>query len=287
LVHVCRRWRGLILGSPTHLRVCLVCKHGTPVADMLTHSPPIPLFMSYNLPNSELPAEDEEGITLALRHRDRVRSIYLHMPVASLQKFIPAMDGEFPALEYLHISPPANHDAHLTLPPTFEAPNLRYFKLNHFTSPIGYPFFSTATGLVQLLLRWIYPSTYPHPNDFLWLLSLLPHLNAIWLSFCSDPNSDIERQMSQAPVTIHVISPSLHLFDFRGDSGFLEAILPHMAVPLLETFRVQFFNPLHFPVRHLANFIMRTENQVSPCQVHIPLGSSCPVLIYDRRGRVE
>src|SRR5258708_17693433 len=39
LVQVCRRWRYLILQSTSHLRLSLLCAPGTPVADMLAHSP--------------------------------------------------------------------------------------------------------------------------------------------------------------------------------------------------------------------------------------------------------
>ena len=39
LAWVCRRWRCLILASPSYLGVSLVCRPGTPVADMLAHSP--------------------------------------------------------------------------------------------------------------------------------------------------------------------------------------------------------------------------------------------------------
>ena len=42
LAHVCRTWRYLILSSASHLRLHLVCTYGTPVADMLAHSPPLP-----------------------------------------------------------------------------------------------------------------------------------------------------------------------------------------------------------------------------------------------------
>ena len=40
LTHVCRRWRNLILGAASYLGLCLACTNGTPVADMLAHSPP-------------------------------------------------------------------------------------------------------------------------------------------------------------------------------------------------------------------------------------------------------
>jgi hypothetical protein len=167
LVQVCRRWRYLILGSASHLHLRLLCTTGTPVADMLAHSLPFPLIINYDERDHSLSAEEEEGMMLALEHHDRVECIYLWLPVPSLQKTIPAIEGVFPALEYLHIGPPAKHNTRLTLPPTFEAPSLRYLELTHFVSPIGSSLLSTATGLVILALEWIHPSTYPHPTSFL------------------------------------------------------------------------------------------------------------------------
>src|SRR6266566_5205399 len=105
LVHVCRRWRYLILGSPSYLRLCLVCTTGTPVAHMLANSPPLPLIIDHILKDQDhdITAEDEEGILLALQHHHRVQRIRLEMPVPSLQKLVTAMDEEFPMLEFLYI----------------------------------------------------------------------------------------------------------------------------------------------------------------------------------------
>jgi hypothetical protein len=47
LAHVCQRWRNVILGSASYLGVSLICTYGTPVADMLAHSPPLPLVIDY------------------------------------------------------------------------------------------------------------------------------------------------------------------------------------------------------------------------------------------------
>src|SRR5260221_3286861 len=77
LVQVCRRWRHLILASPSYLGLSLICMPGTPVADMLAHSPPFPLTIDHLLTNfntdDDIATEDEEGILLALERRDRVR----------------------------------------------------------------------------------------------------------------------------------------------------------------------------------------------------------------------
>jgi hypothetical protein len=227
---------------------------------MLTHSHPFPLIIDYDNVIHDLTTEDEEGMMLALQHRDRVRCIYLRLPLLTLQNLITTIDNQFPALNFLHLGPPTNHDTRLTLPSTFEAPHLRYLELIHFASPFGSPsrLLPTATGLVILLIDWIHPSTYPHPNDFLQQLSLLPQLEEITISFRSAvPNREIERQLLHIPVTAHL--PNLRLFDFLGVSSFLEALLPHMTTPLLETFRIQFFNQLHFSVPNLPQFMMATE----------------------------
>jgi len=260
LAQVCLRWRHLILGSASYLGLRLVCGLGTPVADMLAHSPPFSLIIYHNCLNRTLTTEDEEGILLALQHRDRVQGIYLHLPVPTLERLIIAIDNEFPALEYIDIGPPTKHDSHLTLPLTFEAPPLRRLWTNHLASPIGSTLLSTAIDLVELSLGWIHPSAYPHPNDFLQQLSLLPQLERLVIRFRSPvPSRDIEGQLLHTPVTMHFTLPSLRIFYFQGVSAFLEAILPHMDAPLLETFSAEFFNQLRFSIPHVPHFIMTKE----------------------------
>jgi hypothetical protein len=261
LVQACRRWRYLILGSASHLRLCLVCTPGTPVADMLAHSPPFPLIIEYEAENRGLSAKDEEGVMLALQHRDRVYRINLEMPPPSLQKVITAINDEFPILEFLYIGPPTKHNTHLILPSTFQAPQLRILGLNHFASPIGSSLFTTAVGLSRLILLWIHPSAYPHPNQLLQTLSLLPHLKTFKIGFRSPVSKrDIERQLLQSPIITHVTLPNLHLFDFEGVSIYLEALLPHMTTPLLETLKVHFFNQLTFSIPRLLQFMTTAEN---------------------------
>jgi hypothetical protein len=198
VVQVCRRSRYLIFGSASHLRLCLVslCTRGTPVANMLAHSPLLPLIIDYNYKNNDLTPEDEEGILLALQHHDRMGRIALWMPVPSLHKLVTAIDEEFPVLEFLDIVPSAKHNTRLILPSTLEPRHLRHLWLEHFASSIGSRLLATATGLVRLFLRWIYPSTYPHPNHLLQPLSLLPQLEELEIGFSSPvPNCDLERQL--------------------------------------------------------------------------------------------
>jgi len=72
-----------MLGSASYLGLSLVCAHGTPMADMLAHSPPLPLIIDRVDKNHHVNAADDRMI-FALRHRDRrVRRIRLLMPVSS------------------------------------------------------------------------------------------------------------------------------------------------------------------------------------------------------------
>ena len=258
--HVCRRWRHLVLASASHLGLCLICKYGTPVADMLAHSPPLPLIIDYRA--RDITAEDEEeGIILALQHRNRVRRIRLRIPIPSLQKVLLAIDDEFPILEHIYIVPLAKHDMRLILPKTFQAPHLRRLLLSNFAIPIRSPLLTTTVGLVALSLEWIHPSAYFRPNDLLQRLSLMPQLELLAIGFHSPvPNREVEIQLLDTPTMTHITLPNLRWFLFEGVSIYLEALLPRMTTPLLKQLEIIFFNQLTFPVPHLLQFIDTREN---------------------------
>lgn len=137
IAHVCRRWRYLVLASASHLGLYLFCTYGTPVADMLAHSPPFPLIIDFGDEDHEVTDQDEDGILLAFRRRRRVLRIRLRMPTSKLRRLVVAMDGEFPVLEHLYIKPMTNNDKDLGLPGTFKARNLRHGSLGDLTYPPG------------------------------------------------------------------------------------------------------------------------------------------------------
>ncbi|KAH9956824.1 hypothetical protein BGW80DRAFT_234690 [Lactifluus volemus] len=169
LAHVCRLWRNLILESPSRLNLHLYCTHGVPVADMLAHSPPLPLTIYY--PGWKSEATDRSGILLALSHRDRVRHIYLSM-ARHMWTFVAAMDHQFPILERMYIHSLTEVD----LPSTFQAPNLRHLQLSTASVPTQSSLLTTtAAGLVSLSLLNISASepVYLPPSYILTRLSLM------------------------------------------------------------------------------------------------------------------
>ena len=221
VAQVCQRWRNLILGSASYLGLCLVCKNGTPVADMLAHSPPFPLIIDYRHPGSN----ERDGIILALGHRDRVRRICLQMLVSNLQELIVSINEEYPVLEYLIVDPPmGDRSTALILPETLKAPRLRHLQLERVALPMGSPLFTTAVGLVTLCLSMGHPSTDFHPNVLLhWLSFMMPQLEKLSISILHPvANEDAEMQPMHAPIMTHITLPSLNWFEFYGDSAFLE-----------------------------------------------------------------
>ncbi|KAH9955473.1 hypothetical protein BC827DRAFT_1271686 [Russula dissimulans] len=261
LAQVCRRWRYLILGFPLHLGLSLVCSRGTPVAEMLEHSPPLPLIIDHVDHGDSITTVDEEGIMLALKNHDSVRRIRLVMPVPNLQKVIMTLDHEFPMLEWLYIRPPSKQNTSLTLPKSFRAPHLRHLKLSNFAFPIGSPSLTAAVGLVTLSLGWISPSVYFHPNDLVHRLSQMPHLETLGITFHSPvADCDVKRELLRRPLTTHITLPNLRWFAFGGVSAYLEALLPSMTAPLLAKLRVGFHNRPTYHLPHLLQFLNTAEN---------------------------
>src|ERR1700722_10362373 len=93
LVHVCRRWRSLVFGSPRSLDLRLVCTPETPARDTLDVWPALPLVVL-----SDGPVESVDDIVAALERStaDRVCQINLKgIPSSHLKTVSAAMKGPF------------------------------------------------------------------------------------------------------------------------------------------------------------------------------------------------
>ena len=264
LAHVCQRWRNVLLGSATYLDLSLVCTMGTPVADMLAHSPPLPLVIDYDQKSSatDATAEDEEGALLAFKQRDRVHRVRLLMPVANLQKLVAAMDGEYPILEYLVIwNLIEDNSSILTIPETLQAPHIRLLSLTGFALPIRSQLLANAVSLITLSLAMNHPSTYLRPNILLQWLSSMPQLENLAISLAFPvPNRDVERQLSNTPYITPVTLSVLRFFRFRGASTYLEALVHQINTPLLKKLQIFFYNQLTVFIPRLRQFMNTTEN---------------------------
>jgi hypothetical protein len=227
---------------------------------MLAHSPPLPLVIDY-YEGTDITAEDEEAIILALEQRDRVRRIRLRLPVLKLQKLIMAIDEEYPILEYLILAvPPEERSTVLNLPETLEIPHLRHLSV-YCSIPIRSTLPVTAAGLVSLTLALYHPSTYFQPTVLLQLLSSMPQLEILMVFFkFAVPNRDVERQLMRTPIMTHVTLPNLRSFAFHGVSAYSEAVLSGITASRLEGFQIGYPKQLTFSIPELLQFMGRTEN---------------------------
>jgi hypothetical protein len=208
---------------------------------MLAHSPPLPLVVEYTEDFPNISAENEEGAIFALKQRNRVRSVCLHVHFTSLPKFIVAIEKEYPILEYLTIwSWNESNMMFLMFPETFHAPHLHHLALSGLTLPTGSRLLTAAVRLVTLRLIMSSQSMYFHPNTLLQWLSFMPQLETLNISLFIRPNSDGERQLTDPPVMTPVTLPNLRHFLYQGHISTYLDILVHHITPFPKRLELHF-----------------------------------------------
>src|SRR6266852_2410090 len=100
LIHVCRRWRSLVLGSPRRLNLRLCCSPETPTRDTLDIWPALPIIVDGHMAIS--PATD--NILAALGQNNRVCRVSL-FDIAGwqMEQVLAAMQVPFPELTDLRL----------------------------------------------------------------------------------------------------------------------------------------------------------------------------------------
>ncbi|KAF8269976.1 hypothetical protein EI94DRAFT_1724025 [Lactarius quietus] len=261
LSHVCQRWRHLIYKFAFHLRLQLFCTHGTPILDMLDHSPSLPLYVYYGYSGRSMTVRDEMGLYHALQLHDRVLEISLRLPPSMLHKCFALMDKHFPILERLHLSAESTADdiTTFTLPKAFLAPNLRLLELPGVSPPRRLRVLTSTVSLVTLELTDIQTSSYFRPRLLVARLSSLPQLKELSIGFSVPiPRPSTERELlgkMGTPVTLS----NLTTLEFKGVSAYLERLVAQIRAPLLELLKITLFNQIAFALPHLSYLINNTE----------------------------
>ena len=269
LSHVCRRWRHLIYERAFHLGMRIKCTNGSPIVDILDHFPPLPLSVDYRHTRGRVTStlteqaweQDELGICHALRLHDRVCHIGLFLPPSILHKVVMLMDERFPILEHLSLlfSGTSEDSLPLTLPEAFLAPNLRHLALPGINPPRRLRVLTSTVSLVTLELSNIQTSSYFHPRLLaarLRPLSQLKELSVVFSTPIPRPSTEMELlRVQRVPVTL----PSLKILQFKGVGTYLESLVAHIRVPLLERLLVTLFNQIAFALPHLFHLINTTE----------------------------
>jgi hypothetical protein len=258
LVHVCRKWRSVVFGSPCRLNLRLYCTEKTPVREMLAVWPPLPIVVWKN----RWPKWSIDNIMAALEHNDRVRKISLEdVTSLELEEILAPMQKPYPALTFLEIGGDYRGTAPV-VPESFlggSAPRLRHLKLNFIPFP-GLPkLLLSATHLVYLHLWAIPNSGYITPEAIVAVLSTLTGLEGLLLAFES-PLSRPKRESRPPPPLTRSIFPALTRFRFKGASEYLGDLVARIDTPLLDGLDITFFHQLIFDTPQLTQFISRTPN---------------------------
>jgi hypothetical protein len=105
LVHVCRRWRGLIFESPRRLNLQLLCTPVTSTRDKLDTWPALPLIVRGNLTSGLLSDMPVDNIIPALEQSNRVSQVTLwDLADWQLEEVPAAMQVPFPEFSFLQLS---------------------------------------------------------------------------------------------------------------------------------------------------------------------------------------
>ena len=174
LVRVCRRWRGLVLGSQRHLNLQLWCTPGTTARKSLDVWPALPLLIQGDVSKTSV-----DNVIAELEHSDRIYKINLDCHTTlQIEKLWTAMHVPFPELAILYLRGSSYGPV---LPDSFlggSAPRLRYLFLHDISFP-GFPkLFLSATHLIFLWLTNIPHSGYISPEAMANCLSMLTSLQS-------------------------------------------------------------------------------------------------------------
>jgi hypothetical protein len=288
LIHVCRRWRNLVLESPRRLNLRLYCTLKTPTKDALDVWPALPLIVAGII--AFPPGRD--NIIAALGQSNRVCGVFLEDLDLSgqLENVLASMQVPFPELTDLRLF--SYGVTQTSIPDSFlggSAPRLRSIELSGILFP-GVPnFLWSATHLVRLSLADISRSVFISPEVMVPLLSVLSNLDTLELEFKSPLSFRGPESRSLHPRNRSIL-PALTKIHFKGATEYLEDLVTFIDAPQLDIFRITFCGTLDqndFDTPRLAQFINRTP-KLSKRDAHVKFYDyDASVTLLARSGTLE
>ena len=255
LVHVCRRWRSVVFGSPRRLKLKVYCTTQTPLRDRLDVWPALPLVIEGHTVNVD-------NIIPLLECSDRINQIILWGSNywEDIWEVMKVSLISFPELTYLSLEPNDKAEPVLPLSDSFlsgSVPRLQYLNLDNIPFP-GLPkLLSSTTNLTILHLLNIPHSGYISPGAMVACLSLLTSLDRLVFGFRSS-QSRPDRESRCPPPSSRTVLPVLTYLGFRGVCEYLEDLVARVDAPRLDFFQTTFFNDIVFDTPQIAQFISRT-----------------------------
>ena len=269
LVHVCRRWRGLVFTSPRRLNMRLRCTTRTPARETLDIWPALPLVI-----RGDVSEKSVDNVIAELKLNDRISQIELNCYTTSqIENLNTAMQVPFPELTGLYLSCGSFGYAPV-LPGSFlggSAPRLRHLALVAFPLSGLSNLFLSTTNLVDLFLLHIPHFGYISPVEMVTCLSTLTSLERVELQFES-PQSSPDQETRRSPSPTRCILPALMMFQFKGVDEYLEDLVARIDTPRLHLLKATFFNDIEFHTPELIRFVSRSSTLKAPNKAFVYFG---------------
>jgi hypothetical protein len=248
--------------------------------------PRLPIAIRYNVKKPKPKALD--NIAVALRAPDRVCDIDMGVTCSMLGLLLDTLQQPFPALGRIRITSKDTTSPAPILGGTFlggYAPRLRTIHLIGISIP--FPalrrLLLSASDLRNLELHHI-PNTGCFSPEH--LITILSSLTRLWrLSLHLRPPTSRLAPSSRSPPQARITLPSLRFLELRGDSEYLERLVPRINVPTLLYFSITFYNQLIFEIPQLCQFIGLVDALRSPTEVTVVLSQSVVLIYLNRRGK--
>ena len=268
LVHVCQRWRHLVLAFPDHLNVQLRCSNEKPVRETLKIWPALPIAVWGK--NDDF--KDADGIIVALEQRDRIYEINFegHPSLHSFETVVSSMLVPFPALKRLFLS--AREEPAPVISDTFlggSAPRLQSLHLHGIPFPALPNLLLSAGDLVDLTLRGIFQTGTFLPETIANCISNLSRLETLCLEFGSRQSCPFPGRRS--PPVARAVLPALYRLSFEGIANYLDDLVSRIDAPVIRFLDMTFFNQpfVTSDFGQLRQFIGRAEKFKSLTHAHI------------------
>jgi F-box-like len=266
LVHVCRRWRSLVFGSPRRLNLRLRCTPKTPARDTLDVWPALPLIVEGDMASTS----STDNVIAALEQSNRVCHVSLWgLTGCQFEEVLAVMQVPFPELTAMTWTFSGGETP--VIPDSFlggSAPRLEIFRFSGIPFPALPKLLLSANHLVYLELSNIPHSGYISPEAMVALLPALSSLRRLYLIFES-PQSRPNWESRSHPPPKRSILPALYEFEFKGITEYLEELVTHIDTPHLNEMNITFFNQIDFDCSRLAQFINCTRTLRANNEAHV------------------
>jgi hypothetical protein len=236
LVHVCRRWRHLVFGSPRrlNLRVFIRFINETPVTEKLDIWPPLPIIISGGF----IKTISRDSIKAVHEHHDRVCKIDLFFHFCELGNIIALLEEPFPMLTDMNLSAIASFQPFDPDPPKSLGGSacLRSLTLDGVRIP-GLPNLLLSTP--NLVILRLDKSGSFLPDEIVTVLSALTRLEQLDL-YVEFGRSHPKLENRLLPLLTRTVLPSLTNLKVRGDPEALEDFMARIDTPLLDNLSILF-----------------------------------------------